>query len=335
LNIEQAAPIFILGIMPRSGTNFLWDLLCLHPDCAPGRPPIREDFFLEASDHLLGYTSAVRAWWDPNWGHFDDVVMDEFHRSLGDGLISFLWVDRDRRLVTKTPSVRHLDRFFRFFPNAYLIILVRDGRSVAQSAMASFGWDLDRAARQWAEAAETIRSFTGQRRHGNERSLIVRYEDVFRDPKGHLQEVLRFLDLDEHTFDFHSAATLPVRGSSFYFGPGRDSLHWEPVTRGSNFDPTETWRTWTREMHERFEWLAGEQLRYLGYESYAPRVDRWSRVVQHRAMDWGWYLRTSLQRFHSRLWIKLATMSRPLRQRFGLIRESRDARARNGQEAPE
>ncbi len=31
-------PIFILGISERSGTNFLFHLLCLHPDCDPGGP---------------------------------------------------------------------------------------------------------------------------------------------------------------------------------------------------------------------------------------------------------------------------------------------------------
>ena len=41
--------------------------------------------------------------------------------------------------MTKSPSVAHLDRFFAFFPRARLLILVRDGRSVAQSAIDTFG----------------------------------------------------------------------------------------------------------------------------------------------------------------------------------------------------
>ena len=58
---------------------------------------------------------------------------------LGDGLVSFLWVERDRRLVAKTASVRNVDRFFTFFLRAHLLILVRDGRSVVQSCMSTFG----------------------------------------------------------------------------------------------------------------------------------------------------------------------------------------------------
>ena len=37
------------------------------------------------------------------------------------------------------------ERFFAFFPCARLLILVRDGRSVVQSAVDTFGWDFDTA----------------------------------------------------------------------------------------------------------------------------------------------------------------------------------------------
>jgi len=334
VDIERADPIFILGIMPRSGTNFLWDLLCLHPDCAAGRSPVREDFFLEASDHLLAYTNAVRAWWDPSWGVIDDDLMNVFHQSLGDGLISFLWVDRRRRLLTKTPSVTHLARFFRFFPRARLIILVRDGRSVAQSAMATFGWDLDRAARHWAKAADQIRSFDSQRRGGGERYLIVRYEDLLSDLKGAMLPILRFLELEEDAFDFEAAGVLPVRGSSFYFGAERHSIHWDPVVKGPDFDPRERWRRWTPKMHARFEWLAGEQLRYFEYGSIVPPVERWSEAMHHRMMDWGWRSRWALRATLHAARARLGSASRPLRQRLGLIRPSQADRRGKGEEVP-
>ena len=66
--IRRADPIFIHGILPRSGTNFLWDLLLLHPDCCRGREPVNEDLFLDQSDHLVAFSDAVRAIWDPRWG---------------------------------------------------------------------------------------------------------------------------------------------------------------------------------------------------------------------------------------------------------------------------
>ena len=74
----KADPIFILGIMPRSGTNYLWDLLRVHPACAPAREPIREDFFIEESDDLLAFTRHVAERWDPMWGAVDYELIRRF-----------------------------------------------------------------------------------------------------------------------------------------------------------------------------------------------------------------------------------------------------------------
>ena len=48
-----ANPIFILGITPRSGTNFLQDILCFHPDCGAG--PVREYFLLHYASFSKNY----------------------------------------------------------------------------------------------------------------------------------------------------------------------------------------------------------------------------------------------------------------------------------------
>lgn len=320
MDILRADPIFILGIMPRSGTNYLWDLLCLHPRCAPARSPIREDFFLESSDPLVVYTRAVRDRWDPIWGVFDDDLVPRLREGLGDGLISFMWQDRERRLVMKTPSVRHIDRFFTFFPRARLIVLLRDGRSVVQSCMSTFGWDFDRAARDWAAAAEEIGRFEGKRRYPADRYLSVRYEDLLDDLKGSLSRIFDFLELDEGTFDLEAADALPVRGSSSYFGPGREAVNWDPVEKGPDFDPRERWHSWTPQMHERFEWIAGKQMRSLGYQSVGDPVRAARKVARHTLLDWNWQARAVIKSagFHARG--RLGTATRPLRERLGLVR---------------
>jgi hypothetical protein len=320
VELQGADPIFILGIMPRSGTNYLWDLVCLHPHCGQARSPIREDFFLEASDHLLAYTKEVREWWDPMWGSLDEGLMEVFHESLGEGLVSFLWVDRQRRLVTKSPSVRHIDRFFKFFPRARLLVLVRDGRSVVQSSMATFGWDFDRAARQWAAAADEIRRFELSGRSLASRWMLVRYEDLLNDLEGSLSRVFRFLELDEKVFDLEAASSLPVRGSSFFLGLGHDSIHWEPVEKDADFDPRERWRSWSPRLHERFEWIAGRQLRYLGYEDADNPIQATRSVIRHRILDWSWQTKQAVRSGSYRARVRLGTASRPLRQRLGLVR---------------
>jgi protein-tyrosine sulfotransferase len=320
VDILRADPIFILGIMPRSGTNYLWDLLCLHPRCGPARSPIWEDFFLECSDHLVAYTQAVRDRWDPSWGIFGDDLEPRFREGLGDGLVSYLWDDQERRLVTKTPSVRHIDRFFEFFPHARLIVLIRDGRSVVQSCMSTFGWDFDRAARNWSAAAEEIQRFEAQRRYPADRYLRVRYEDLLDDLKGSLSRIFGFLELDEEAFDLEAADALPVRGSSSYFGPGRDAVNWDPVEKGPDFDPRQRWRSWTPQMHERFEWIAGKQMRSFGYQGVSDPVRAARTVVRHTLLDWNWQTRAVIKSaaFHAR--VRLGTATRPLRERLGLVR---------------
>ena len=335
MNVEPADPVFIAGIMPRSGTNYLWDLLCAHPMCSPAREPIREDFFLMESDHLVAYTHAVRGWWDERWGTFSSDLTSDFHRSLGDGLISFLWVDRSRRLVTKTPSVRHVGRFFTFFPDGRLIILVRDGRSVVQSAMTTFGWEFDRAAREWAAAAEEVRRFQTRYQHLADRYLLVRYEDLLDDLEGSLDRVFRFLDLGSESFDFEAARALPVRGSSFYFGPGRSSVHWEPVEKRDDFTPKERWRVWTIAMHERFEWIAGDELRHFGYRSIAPPIVGSPDVIRHHLLDWTWRVRSGIRSTAYAVRVRVGSATRPVRRRLGLAR-ARDDRmaAQRREEAP-
>jgi protein-tyrosine sulfotransferase len=286
--MPHADPIFILGVMPRSGTNYLWDLICSHPDCAPAREPIHEDLFLQHAHLLKAYTGAVQRAWDPAWGVFADDLPAKLSASLGDGLISFLWVERNRRLVTKSPSVRNLALFFCLFPQARLLILIRDGRSAVQSAMTTFNWDFDTAAHLWAEGAEEIRQFDQAHRNSGLSYRIVRYEDLVDDVEPVMAELLDFLDLDRDRFDFAAAAGLPIRGSSAFFGPGRAAVNWEPVEKDAAFAPKERWREWDPILLRRFEWIAGDQLRRFGYQGSPDRPTSVLWPLGQRMLDWRW-----------------------------------------------
>ena len=315
LAIGSTRPIFIQGILPRSGTNFLWDLLLLHPDCAPPVNPVREDFFLDRSDHLVAFAASVQSAWDPRWGEFSAELRERLQASLGIGLLSFLRVDNSRRLVVKNPSVHHLDRFFDFFPAARLLVLVRDGRSVTQSCMDTFGWSFERGARAWAHAADEIQRFQVTHAATADRWQLVRYEDLLDDLENRLPSILRFLDLDASRYDMESARRLPVRGSSVFFGQGRSSVHWDPVQKDGSFAPKERWRRWPAHLLDRFEWIAGDQLRAFGYEvSRLPRPR--PTVVKHLLLDLGW-----TARLHARIGrAHLGAPLRPLRRRLGLLK---------------
>jgi protein-tyrosine sulfotransferase len=308
IDTHPADPIFIQGILPRSGTNFLWDLLLLHPDCGRGREPVNEDLFLDCSDHLVRFVDAVRANWDPTWGTFGADLPERLRTGIGEGLVSFLWTDRHRRLVTKSPSVAHLDRFFTFFPWARLLILVRDGRSVVQSAMETFGWDFDRGCRAWAEAAQTICRFQQVESGRAHRWRLVRYEDLVDDPEPELRAVFQFLDLDATRYDFHAARSLPVRGSSA-FGRERGKVHWEVVAKDASFAPKERWRSWSAAWLDRFDWIAGEHMVAFGYASSRPRFTI-GRSVTHTVHDFRWHAAKAARRALYRTRVRLALRSR-------------------------
>lgn len=281
--VQNENPIFILGISQRSGTNFLFDLLIQHPDCWGSPVNINEDFLIHHSEILQEYSKkVVNRWkqWIEKEG-FENALC----KSIGDGLVSFLTrAQVGKRFVTKTPSVRNLDQFFKFFPNANLIILVRDGRSVVESRVKTFGETYEKASRTWAEAAETILQNKEKFKKTSFNYLIVRYEDLCEDINGEMVKVLKFLKLDKDVYDFQSADNLPVRGSSQFHGKDASHVHWKPVKKTQEFKPLERWNSWERWKHEQFNCLAGKYLIEFGYEEKHYHGNRfvwnvWIRVL--------------------------------------------------------
>jgi hypothetical protein len=314
-------PVFILGLTPRTGTNYLWDLVCLHPACSPGREPIREDFFLEHVHQLATFVRDVSSKWDPAWGVVSEATLAELHTCLGTALVDFLSTDQDRRLVTKNPTVAGIDHVFTFFPTAQLIVLVRDGRAVVESCVRTFGWDVDLAARRWATAVDIAMRFLDGRPADDPAVQLVHYEDLVSDPHGQMTKLLSFLDLDLAAYDFARAERLPVRGSSVFHG-GRDHVHWDPVERTDEFDPLRRWAGWNAGQHRRFAWLAGRQQVALGYPLGDPVPDTTTARARQRLASARWRVHRGVDLAEYRLRGWLGPMTRPLRKRVGLTRES-------------
>src|SRR3954462_3809893 len=126
-------PIFILGILERSGTNFLWDLVSAHPDVGI-RAPIYEDNLLRSAHLLQRYVDDVASrWQDPRWNVSPDEPR-ELLRHIGGGIAEFITPGATTPyVVVKTPNVDNLSMFFELFPESPLVLLVRDGRNVTES----------------------------------------------------------------------------------------------------------------------------------------------------------------------------------------------------------
>lgn len=293
-------PIFVLGILPRSGTNFLYNLLMLHPDCAPP-DPVWEDFLVTHLDLLADYSDTVASEWDALWG-VNEETRKHLDRSLGAGISLFLQERCNRpRVVSKTPRVESLTNFFRFFPDSKLLILVRDGRSMVESAIKTFGWRREPFLHALAQAARMINSFNNQASAHQDRFRIIRYEDLWQDTESALCDILKFLELDMGVYDLQAALNLPVRGSSELKTGSGEPIHWDPVERTADFDPMSRFKEWSDARHFRYNKLVGREMQELGYALKKTGNPGCLYSIQGLWLDLAWTLKSLVRPFYLRL----------------------------------
>ena len=293
------SPIFIHGIH-RSGTNFIWRLLLLHADCHIGS--VGEDFLLKHAHLLKQFSDKVYRDWIPRWenrmGGSPNYLLD----FLGQSLIFFTkppfynydgeFVEemtekkltnddvRRLRLVSKTPSLNNLPLFFNLFTDAHLILIIRDGRSVVESSMKTFGWSFEKCIERWVAAAEKIFAFDKNDKEFGARYSIVRFEDIYNNPKAEMLKLLPVLNLDKEKYNFDKILSLPIYGSSEIRKSGEE-MHWKPVQKKDSFDPVNRWNYWDDRMHDRFNWLAGDMMEAFGY-SLKPTQNK---ILLNRGKD--------------------------------------------------
>jgi protein-tyrosine sulfotransferase len=305
----SAAPIFLLGILERSGTNYLYDLIRAHPDVGVRRP-IWEDKLLRQAQFLKQYAETVAATWDPQWNVSDDEQA-KLLQSLGAGITQFITEGADTsHVIVKTPSVENLSMFFELFPAAPLVVLVRDGRSVTESGVRSFGWSYPLTMKQWASAARTILDAEPALRRDSHRYRKVRYEDVLRDTKAQLMDVFEMCGLDPDRYDFDAAANARVRGSSTVRPDSSGPVDWAYLDRPADFDPEQRFAQWDDALRYLYAELAGEVHRYLGYplDPLPPvtpavraqvlryRAELAAKVGQRSVQRLGWRARRAVKR---------------------------------------
>ncbi len=263
------APIFIIGVHRRCGSNFLGDALRLCPNLREPEP-LAEDYLLEHAPLLSEY---VRKTAEGRYRKRFDAeepflqCRASMLRGIGDGLLAFLGdhVEPDSRLLTRTPDPDHLELFFDLFPEAKLVLLVRDGRDVVESSARS--WPSEPYAmwmQAWAWGARRMMAFA----HGPGRPMaaqwkLVRYEDLLAG-RAALDDLLRFLAIDTSEYPWERFESLPLRGSSTHRG-GSEQLNWKPVERPKDFRPVGRWQSWSWWRKRQFKHWAGRELIALGY----------------------------------------------------------------------
>lgn len=181
-------------------------------------------------------------------------------------------LDPSARLIAeKTPGyVLSLDRLLALFPEASIIVMLRDGRDAALSAAARVG-DFRKAARRWrraVEAAESVR--------GDDRIRVSRYEDLVADAESVLHRLCDFLGIP-----FDRAMLSHDRSPRLWWDTGIREADPRARLVGQNHLRNRNWQInqpiydgsgrWRREMTEEqkaiFKAEAGAALIATGYAS--------------------------------------------------------------------
>ncbi len=275
---QQLNPIILLSVCPRSGSNYLEKLLLLHPQCRKSKVP--EDFFLANSETLLNFCRSVAESWDDWWlrrlGGASRLAMH-----IGAALLRFADPGLEQegrvgdfRLVLRSPTTEGIAAAATLFPNARVVVLVRDGPATIESGRRSFNWPYEEAMLGWRQSVRRVLSFLASA--DGPRCQLIRFEDLTADPARELARVFAFLALDATPYPFDRVDEIPVFGSSTFGRTDGEQVHWRPVPKDPSFDPLARAQSWPAHRLARFAWLAGIEQRKLGY--FVHPLSQMSRV---------------------------------------------------------
>ncbi len=267
---SRVDPVFIVG-SPRSGTSaFAWALaqhrlLVTGPESdflyylLKGGPqsPLRQ-VYLQGVETPAGLKG--------RWLQSQKVAWDEFVSHAGEGFAS-LFASRTHgaRWIDSSPSnTLVVEDLKLMFPSSRFVHVLRDGRSVVSSMIASsfpvkFASSFTNACETWSVYAAKAHGFCEAH---PECSWEVRNEDWSADAEGELRKVFTSLgvDYDERAEKFLMKKRI---NSSFNAGAGAEA----PATEAAPVkDKSHVWTAWTTRQKRTFLDIAGETMERLGYD---------------------------------------------------------------------
>jgi len=270
---NDQSPVFILGIMERCGSNFLSGALLIDPRFQLPNV-LEEDYVLEHAHLLIEYVEKTyKRWKGQSWIPNPEELREALLRRIGNSLLDLLskQIGSGKRLLAKTPAAFNMDKFFDLFPDAKLLVLIRDGRDVVESAARKWPDEpYEFWVQQWADGAREILKF--MRAFATSRGTnweLVRYEDLLEHPDETVGALLSFLGSHPTEFDWNQLHTLPVYGSSQHFDKS-GQVSCQVVEKTADFKFRARWKeTWNWSQKRKFKKIAGNELVALGYVSNA------------------------------------------------------------------
>ena len=259
----RPAALMIHGVMPRSGTVYVGELLRLHPDLYAYPNHIWELPFLRQAKGIQRLQRDFFFAYEQNIGKIGD---HDFLPLFGSALIAYLYsfLPPERRLLLKVPGVQYLTQFFSVFPGENLLLLVRDGRDVVHSTLKT--WPQLRfsmVCRRWRRAAEMTLSFDTSHVGSRRGYWLARFEDAVNDPEAFVKEACARFDLDVQRYPFERIEAIRIHGSSSLQIDGK--VVWDHMERPEGFRPVGHWQSWSPTKKRLFKRIAGQALLDMGY----------------------------------------------------------------------
>lgn len=267
---------YIVAPSQRSGTNFLNNMLNMHPDIVfPWGPDLPgEQGLFTYTDYLKEYAYKTVSIWN-KWVEGGEEALNKHAKgmvqSMGEGIINYFgqYAAPGQTLLFKTPDTGHLDNFFHAFPHTKVIILVRDGRDTVESFLKSWGgrFAFKKICIRWSQRVDLIWDFMEKvKRSGFEDMVhLVRYDHLNDNTAEELKKILKFMEIDDSRYPWEELNQLPVVGSSSLKNKEKE-VHWKPVKKSRQIKLKQKWLHWNKYKKEVFKRIAGDNLVKLGFE---------------------------------------------------------------------
>jgi len=273
---NESSLVYLVSPTQRSGTNFLSYMLKSHPEIyLPEKPDFpNEHFILSYAHHLKNYVNdTIKIWgkWFTEHNDKDFILNTEANNlmsSLGFGLMNYFnsLNNNSKYILLRTPDALNINLYFNLFPDAKIIILLRDGRDTVESYISSWGGAkiFRYMTKRWSQRMQQINDFIENNNHSKQ-ILIIKYEDIVQNKDLLLNKTFNFLDLDQSKYDWNQLNEIPILGSSS-FKDKENNVHWNPIIK-EDYKPINKWIKWSKTKKSYFKKHAGKWLIKYDYES--------------------------------------------------------------------
>src|SRR5271166_1433406 len=209
---EYPPAIMVHGVLQRSGTRYLGQLMKLHPDVCVYPRGLVETPILNTAESIRILQARFLAAFPSNR---EGMGADDFLPLFGASFIAFIYgaVPARQTALLAMPDVSSLAYFPFLFPFERPLLLMRDGRDVAESMVRSFApFPFDEACLRWNRNACIM--LEQQKLHANDGWRIFRYEDAVNSTRQFIEEVCKYCGLDAARYAYDRIGEVPVVGSS-------------------------------------------------------------------------------------------------------------------------